>query len=75
MGDGVCLEIKKSDNSRGYVIWTRNKSKASVLSHECTHAAMYLFDSLGIKYNSDFSEHFTYYVENLINIGMSNGKS
>ena len=73
MKDRFELEVNVYSND-GYcftVIWVRYKKMIPELVHELTHATMNLFDFAGIKYSSDNSEQFTYYLENLLRISLA----
>jgi len=69
LGDGLCLEIG-GDYVEFYVIWVRKRNMFPELAHECLHAAMYLFDNKGIKYDGDNSEQLAYFVEKLTRVGI-----
>ena len=69
--DGYCAEICDVDGYCFTVIWVRYKKMIPELVHELTHATMNLFDFTGIKYSSDNSEQFTYYLENLLRISLA----
>jgi hypothetical protein len=67
IGDGITLEILNPKGNVGYVIWSR-KLDYSIISHECLHATLMLFDRIDVKYSSDNSEQLCYYLEHLIKI-------
>lgn len=67
-GDGTCLPLgdKGSDHSTAYAIWIRNKNAHSILAHECLHAALFIFDDIGVKYDGDNSEALCYLLDSLM---------
>ena len=56
--------IKKSDSGElGVLIVLKNKqTKQSDIAHECVHAAMSIFNDLGINIDTDNQEAFAYMV-------------
>ena len=51
----------------GIVVWLKRFNKGTeslgVLLHEVIHAVFFIFESKGIKFDGDYSEHFVYYCE------------
>lgn len=49
------------------ILWVKNPGDVAALAHEINHFVIWLFERRRVFFDADHDEHFTYYVEYLMN--------
>lgn len=74
MGQAIEIKTKSKLNpnieAKAFIVWLvsfdGSPMAASCLTHECIHAAMFVFDHLGVNPNGDDEEVITYFTDAMV---------